>query len=587
MIRAGGNGVNCADKTVGSVSKLSITMILAGALLLGVSQRAAKVLPSRGFRIKWNSVLLTVFVACASVFSLVSVMEANSGSMIYPASFFVPTHTALEMLAISVSLSIFGIRWAAGRLTKDLQSLFIGGAFLSVGLFHLFHVLSYPGLLSSSPQSSFEVSNYFYIFGRFTMIGVLLVVAFLPFRRQAKFSDSTLIIVSFVLLSLFALFAVMFHVNSLPSLYSQNNSLTWFERALEYSITFLFLVGILRYWQLGRNYEDSTYYYLTGALIVGVFEGLSFTLSGRASSLTDLMGHCFGFMSFLFVFLALLRESVIVPFQKLGLTRKMLEKEQQHILEANKMLELRAKEAEAARLKAQAYFDFLAHDVSNLISPIISYAEMLSMDQGIPPEQKHFLDSILKQGQQVAVFITNLRRLADAESVKSDEFIGIDLGEILLDTEKAIRMRCPNKKLSIIFAVPVDAPAYAVGGAHVENVLYEIMSNAVGDAPEEVVRLSITLNPIKTDGDPPFWQICITQPGHRFSPEEIEEAKVIYDPKRHLRRGIASSFSFYSSIVSHFGGRLSIENPQGADLAQGSRVIIELPMAKIMGGPIT
>lgn len=223
------------------------------------------------------------------------------------------------------------------------------------------------------------------------MIGVLLVVAFLPFRRQAKLSDSMLIIVSFVLLSLFALFVVMFRVNSLPSLYSQDNSLTWFERALEYTLTSLFLVGILRYWQLGRNYEDSTYYYLAGALTVGVFEGLSYTLYGGASSLTDLMGHCFGFISFLFVFLALLRESVIVPFQKLGLTRKMLEKEQQDILEANKMLELRAKEAEEARLKAQAYFDFLAHDVSNLISPIISYAELLSVDQGISPSRSIFL----------------------------------------------------------------------------------------------------------------------------------------------------------------------------------------------------
>jgi hypothetical protein len=108
------------------------------------------------------------------------------------------------------------------------------------------------------------------------------------------------------------------------------------------------------------------------------------------------------------------------------------------------------------------------------------------------------------------------------------------------------------------------------------------MKNAVEDVPEGPVRLSITLRQVRHEHGKRYWQVCITQFDHKFSPESLAEAGVIYDPRRGIGRGIASSYSFCSSIVSHFGGRLRIENLPETDKTQNSRVTIELPTADIM-----
>jgi len=528
-----------------------------------------------GSRARSYSMLLVLVVACASVFSLVSAVEATKGSTTISSSSFISAHTSLQLLSISASLSIFGIRWTSGRLAKSLQSLFIGGAFLSVGLFHLFHVLSYPGLLESSPYTSSDVTTYFHMIARLIIIVALLAAVFLPFRRPAEVSDSIIIILGVVVFTLLVFYVVVFQTDSLPSIHSESGRLTSFGRGLEYTSVFLFGLGILRYSYLGGTHGQSTHFYIAAALVVGVFGELSFSLYSQAFDLANLMAYCFEFTSFLILFLALLRESVAMPFEKLTLTRRVHEKDQAS-------LELKTMEAEEAKSRAQAHLDFFAHDVSNIISPIVSYTEMLLAGNDLTPQQRKYVGTILKQAQRGGAFVANLRRLADAEAVSPDAFVGIDLGKVLLGMEEVVRSTYPTKIISTTQALPVDTQAIAPGGEHVEGVLYEIMKNAVEDVPEGPIRLSITLRQVRHEHGKRYWQVCITQFDHKFSPESLAEAGVIYDPRRGIGRGIASSYSFCSSIVSHFGGRLRIENLPETDKTQNSRVTIELPTADIM-----
>jgi signal transduction histidine kinase len=438
-------------------------------------------------------------------------------------------------------------------------------------------VLSYPGLLESSPYTSSDVSTYFHVIARLVIIVALLAAAFLPFRRPAKVSDSILIIVGAVVFTLLVFYVVIFQTDSLPSIYSENGRLTSYGRGFKYTSVFLFGLGILVYSCFGRVRGQSTHFYIPAALVAGVFGELSFSLYSLASNLVNLMAYCFEFTSFLILFLALLKESVAMPFEWLTLTWRMHEKDQGR-------LDLKIKEIEEARHRSQAHLDFFAHDVSNIISPIASYAEMLLAGDNLTSQQRKYVDTILRQAQRGGSFVANLRRLANAEAVSPGAFVGIDLGRVLLGMEEVVRSTYPTKTISTTLALPVDTQAIAPGGEHIEDVLYEILKNAVEDVPEGPVRLSITLRQVRNEHGKRYWQVCITQFDHKFPPETLAEARVIYDPRRGIGRGIASSYPFSSSIVNHFGGRLWIENLPETDKTQNSRVTIELPAADTMMG---
>lgn len=410
----------------------------------------------------------------------------------------------------------------------------------------------------------------------------LLAIAFIPIRRAAKPADSIGISIGSVLYSLLVLLIVVNSADSLPALYVQGEGLTWLERCIQYAIIALFAIGAIRYWYLGKSREDSTYSYLAAALMVGVFEELSFTLYASAYDLINLMGYVFGFFSFLFIFMALLRESVIVPYQKLGRTRKELEKEHEALVRAYEKLEIRTKEVEEARTKVQSYLDFFAHDIANIISPLMVYAEMLSQDEGQSPKDKELADAILEGIDRAGAFIANLRHLAAAEAVAPSEFVGIDVVHAINEIEEVLRQTHRGKSFSIIWLTPPGTRIFVAGGEHVEDVLYEILKNALSNSAGDAVKVMIDAKQIQNSQGRLFWQLGIVGTAWRISKEARESTDVILDPRMRFRRGVASDFTFFSTIMNHFGGRLQIEKIGDSNLEEGFRVTIELPAVETM-----
>jgi len=519
--------------------------------------------------VKPYSRILALFVIFASVYAVALVFE-DQGTI--SETSFVSAHTTLQLLSISASLSIFGIRWTAGRLTKNMQNIVIGGIFLTVGLLHLFHVLSFPGLLESSSYRMSEISVHFHAIARYNMIIALLVVAFLPFRKPASASDSAITLFGCIVFVLFFASFVMLRIASLPAIYHENGDLTQFGGVLGFTAVVLFSLGVIRYSHLGNTLKEKTYNYVAAGLLACLFAELVFALHSYAFDSVILLAYSFEFIGFLIFFFALLKESIAQPFEKLVLTRQMHDESQMDI-------KSKIKEIEDARSKARTHFDFMVHDVSNIISPIVLQAEMLMMDGGLTPQQERHVEKILNGARRGGTFVKNLKLLANAESVPPEAFVGIDLGAALLTTEEFVRETHPNKNVSTTYVGPVDTHAIAPGGEHIENVLHEILKNAVETYPGETVRFSIALKQVRKEGGKPYWQISITQHNHEFPPETLAEAKVIFDPKRGVCRGIASEFAFYVSIVSHFGGRLWVDNLR-ENGKKSSRVTIELPKVK-------
>jgi hypothetical protein len=65
---------------------------------------------------------------------------------------------------------------------------------------------------------------------------------------------------------------------------------------------------------------------------------------------------------------------------------------------------------------ADAYFDILAHDVTDLISPIMVHAEFISLTEGLPREARVSAAKIVRQIRRTANFILSFRMLHEVAS---------------------------------------------------------------------------------------------------------------------------------------------------------------------------
>lgn len=532
--------------------------------------------------------ILTLIVACASVFSLIAVVQAKTGLTVMSASTFDAAHMSLEIFAISVSFSIFSMRWSTGRMVADRQSIMIGSAFIAVGLLGFFHVLSYPGMTTSLPHSTHEISSYMFIFERLAMVVPLLFVALMPLGRAATPSDSYLSVLTAITLSASLLVLTVLSVDALPALHSEGLGATWLERAFEYTIIGLFIAGSIKYWQLWSNRRDPIYSYLAASMTVGVFGGLSFTLYANPFDLINLMGHFFIFFSFLFVLLALLRESVIVPYQRLHVTKKKLGTERKALMQVYRKLDIRTKDAEKAKARSDTYFDFLSHDISNMLSPVVVYADMLATNNRMPPECRNMVMSLARESRRAGSFITSIKKLAAAEATAPGDVPRADLTSSLRHAEEMLRRSYPEKNLFIDYGSSLDSPIVTVGGEHVESIISNLLRSTLENASTDTIKISIDAKILNDDRGDKFWRINISQIGWPITFDSLEDANKKIDSTMRFKRTVGSDIPIYHSIIDHFGGRFRIETIEDEVPIGGFRFVVDLPMAegvRLASGP--
>jgi len=86
-------------------------------------------------------VLTAAFLGSALPFLAVVLFPAQLDRVMDGASYVV-FHNAAEFFSIMVSLSLFGVGWFTFDQSQDRHALFLGTAFLAVGLIDFMHALS-------------------------------------------------------------------------------------------------------------------------------------------------------------------------------------------------------------------------------------------------------------------------------------------------------------------------------------------------------------------------------------------------------------------------------------------------------------
>jgi len=503
-------------------------------------------------------VLTSVFLALAPSATDVPVFDEHDLS------------TTIRFVAQSflmfVSFGVFFIIWLPSGRPKDYQSAFIAATFFATGVLTFAHILTCRELLSTLGSSEEPLGSYFHMVSTLVMAIGLGAAAFIPGKRRLSGKELQLLLLAFVAITAVLLAVPFILGHSLPSLCPHDAPACPIRISMEYVAISALTLGSIKYFMLTLRSNDMLYAYLGSATVAGFYTHMVFSMHNNPYDMCSLLALIFSMICYSFVFVALFRGGIIQPYRRLSASQIQAER--------------RRKEAEAATVKAQTYLDFLSHDVANMISPIMNRAEMILRSPNVTEKEREEAHKIVEQTQKVSSLIVNLRRLSSAEKIDARMLGPVDLRALLTDLEKTRRESHRNLDLSFAFSFPEDSEIKVRGGSVTEDIIAEIVDNAIKHAKKDFVEIEVDVYASKGDSQEDDWTIEVRDHGPGI-PDQTKKALDVAspDPKRRFTRGIASSLSVIPLIAEQLGGRIRIEDRVPGDYTQGTKVIITLPRA--------
>jgi hypothetical protein len=169
-------------------------------------------------------------------------------------------HTLAELVAITVSFSVFTLTWTSQKYLRNSYLTILGAAFGTIGIIDVFHTLTFRGM-NLFPTVSTNHPTQLWLTARF-IEAIALVVAPLLIRRVVNFGFATL---AFAMLGTVGCVAIW--LGALPPTFVDGVGLTPFKIASEYFIVFLLLVGLVLLWRVRKEFSTDVFFLILGSLL--------------------------------------------------------------------------------------------------------------------------------------------------------------------------------------------------------------------------------------------------------------------------------------------------------------------------------
>lgn len=238
---------------------------------------------------------------------------------------YLPLHTLLETFAIVVAVMVFAVTLNAQNRNLSPGIVLLGVMFVGVGLLDFSHMLSYAGMPDYVTPSGVEKAIYFWLMARTLAAAALLAVAVLPWRSSASPLKLFLMIAVVLLVLATSHGLVLWREELLPHTFIPGQGLTTFKNNFEYAIIAINVVTAVVLWQRMRQPQSFNAVMLFGAVCVMAMSEFFFTLYADATDIYNLLGHVYKVVAYLFIYRAIIVETVEQPYQQLSATQAQME----------------------------------------------------------------------------------------------------------------------------------------------------------------------------------------------------------------------------------------------------------------------
>ena len=230
-------------------------------------------------------------------------------------------HGIAEVFSSVVAFMIFILAWHTRRLMDNDYLLFLGIAFLFIGVLDLIHMLAYSGMGVFKGYGT-DLATQLWIATRYMeAFSLLIAPLFLARRLWVRLNFAVYSAVSaLILLSIF-------YWDVFPTCYVEGVGLTPFKKISEYVISFILLLAIVVLFRTRERFDPTVFKLMVASIAVTIASELSFTLYVDPYGFFNLMGHYLKIISFYLIYRAIIETGLERPYDILFRDLKLREEE--------------------------------------------------------------------------------------------------------------------------------------------------------------------------------------------------------------------------------------------------------------------
>ena len=215
----------------------------------------------------------------------------------------------------------------------------------------------------------------------------------------------------------------------------------------------------------------------------------------------------------------------------------------------------------ADRLK-NAFVHHVSYELRSPLTTIIGFSQLLD-DPAIGPltdKQREYTGHITSSSAALLAIIDDILDLATIDAgAMTLEFEEVDVRATMEAATEGVRDRLSERSLKLDIRVPANIGRFIADGKRVRQVLFNLMSNAIGFSPAgETVTLTAERRPNEI-----IFRVADKGPG---IPEDIKERVFDLFESHHLgsgHRGAGLGLSIVRSLMALHGGSVSIDSEPG------------------------
>lgn len=276
-------------------------------------------------------------------------------------SWYLPTHTILEVFSIVVSAMAFAAGWHLLDSRPPLSVAVLASGFLAVALLDLGHMMSFPGMPVFVTDSSSAKGIYFWLAARSASVIAMLAVAMMPLRRVSASGRWVILGVSLTGVALVYWFTLV-RPDLLPATYVEGEGLTSFKIAFEYLLACGYGASAWLLLRQSLRKRDSKRLFLSAAAAIMAMSELCFTVYVEVYTLPHVIGHIYKVIAYTFLYWALFVANIREPYALLRRSEQAVaesEKRFRSLMEfapdAFLLVDYRGKVSDANRAALQAF----------------------------------------------------------------------------------------------------------------------------------------------------------------------------------------------------------------------------------------